>query len=63
MEAVGGSTLTASSLARGINTPGTVGGRDSQFTLQCWLDDSSINGQMLGNEMLGNETLENFLTL
>jgi len=26
MEAVGGSTLTASSLARGINTPGTAGG-------------------------------------
>ena len=50
------STLTASSLARGINIPGTMGVRDSQFTLQCQLDDSIINGQMLGNE-----TLEKFL--
>ena len=48
MEAVRGSTLTASSLARGINTPGTVGVRECQFTLQCRLDDSSINRQMLG---------------
>ena len=28
------SILTASSLARGINTPGTAGVRDSQFQIQ-----------------------------
>ena len=42
MEVVDGSTLTASSLARGINTPGTAGVRDSQF-LNVYIDIWGMN--------------------
>ena len=47
MEVVDGSTLTASSLARGINTPGTAGVRDSQFQIQLHV---YLNRRCLGNK-------------
>ena len=51
---VDGSILTASSLARGINTPGTAGVRDSQFQIQ--YTDRCID------QRSGNQTQRNFLS-
>ena len=51
---VDGSILTASRLARGINTPGTAGVRDSQFQIQ--YTDRCID------QRSGNQTQRNFLS-
>ena len=57
MEVVG-CTLTASSLARGINTPGTAGVRDSQF-LNVYID---IPGMKLSDILIVMDRVTSLVT-